>query len=278
MRNYGYRPLCEKNEQEAVAMLDVSVLPISQATTATFTDLYFQHTFLFFIQVGSKRVLCPVNGELIGYAEDVMIFPPGSMVTMENRPVLGDDYRATGVCFPHRMIETVFPKGNTNSEPTGIQRVQDGAGQSLQILSAVQATLNDAALPEPIRQHRLLEPLIWLKANGIHLSPHEEEEPLSQVRRLIQTDLSHPWRAIEVANHFAMSEATMRRWLAKSGQGFSKILRNTRLEHGLSLLQSTDISILEIALRCGFKTPSHFSDSFKQRFGIKPSEIRTVEG
>lgn len=259
-------------------MLKVSVLPISQATTATFTDLYFQHTFLFFIQVGSKRVLCPINGELIGYAKDVMIFPPGSMVTLENRPVLGNDYRATGVCFSHRMIETVFSKGKSTPEPTGIQILRDGADQSLQILSAVQATLNDTALPDPIRQHRLLEPLIWLKYNGIYLSPYEEERALSKVRRLIETDLSHPWRSNEVASHFAISEATMRRWLAKSGQGFSKILQNTKLEHGLSLLQSTDMPIVDIALSCGFKAPSHFSDSFKRRFGIKPSQIRKVGG
>ncbi|MEM9003785.1 MAG: AraC family transcriptional regulator [Cyanobacteria bacterium P01_F01_bin.86] len=273
-----YRLPTQKNDQpEASQTLAVSVVPISQATTATFTDLYFQHTFLFFIQVGSKRVLCPINGELLGHAEEVMIFPPGSMVTMENRPVLDDDYRATGVCFPHAMIETVFADEKSKSEPVGIQIVQACAAQSRPILHTIQATLNDPELPEPIRQHRLLEPLIWLKYKGIHLSPHEEEKPLSKVRRLIETDLSYPWRSHEVADYFAISEATMRRWLAKSGQGFSKILQNTRLEHGLSLLQSTDIPISEIALNCGFKAPSHFSDSFRKRFGIKPSEIRKVE-
>ena len=256
---------------------DVSMLSISQATTATFTDLYFQHTFLFFIQVGSKRVLCPINGELIGHSNDVMIFPPGSMVTLENRPVLDADYRATGICFPHHMIKAVFSNKNSNTEPIGIQLVPDCADQSLQVLNTIEATLNDSKLPAPIRQHRLLEPLIWLKYNGIYLSPQEEEKPLSNVRRLIETDLSHPWRSNEVAEHFAISEATMRRWLAKSGQGFSKILQNTRLEHGLSLLQSTDVPISDIALNCGFKTPSNFSDSFRKRFGIKPSEIRKIE-
>ena len=252
-----------------------SIMPISQATTATFVDLYFQHTFLVFIQVGSKRVLCTSHSELIGHAGDVMVFPPGSLVTLENRPVLGADYRATGVCFPDHMIKTVFTSGPPKSESTRIQMVQ--GGQSPPILDTIQATLKDSKMPEPIRQHRLLEPLIWLKHNGIHLSPQEEENPLSKVRRLIETDLGHPWRSTEVADHFAISEATMRRWLAKAGQGFSKILQNTRLEHGLSLLQSTDIPISAIALDCGFKTPSHFSDSFKKRFGIKPSEIRKVE-
>ncbi|MEO0868169.1 MAG: AraC family transcriptional regulator [Cyanobacteria bacterium J06642_11] len=170
--------------------------------------------------MGSKRVICPINGELIGYAKEVMIFPPGSIATLENRPVLDADYRAVGVCFPHHMIESVFSD------------------------------------------------------EGYH---YQDENPLSKIRRLIETDLGHPWRSNEVAEHFSISEATMRRWLAKSGQGFSKILQNTRLEHGLSLLQSTDIAIAEIALDCGFKSPSHFSDSFKKRFGIKPSQIRKLE-
>lgn len=262
---------------KAVTNPGVSILSISQATTATFTDLYFHHTFLFFIQVGSKRVLCPLNGELVGQPEDVMICPPGSMVTMENRPVLDDDYRAMGVCFPHHMIEAVFTNEKATTESAGIQIIKAYSDQSGQILSTLQATVNDTKLPEPIRQHRFLEPLIWLKHRGIYLSPHEDEKPLSKVRKLIETDLSHPWRSNEVADCFAISEATMRRWLAKSGQSFSKILQNTRLEHGLSLLQTTDISVSAIAVNCGFKTPSHFADSFKKRFGIKPSEIRKVE-
>ncbi len=248
---------------------------ISQATTATFTDLYFKNTFLFFIQVGSKRVLCPVNGELTGQAGDVMVFPTGSMVTLENRPMLTERYRATGVCFPQAMISTVFAREAVPPAPTGIQVVRNRSCR--QILSMIRATLNDSELPEPIQQHRLLEPLIWLKYHGIYLTPYVEETPLSRVRQLIETDLSHPWRSHEVAEHFAMSEATLRRWLAKSGQGFAKILQNTRLEHGLSLLQSTDFPIADIALDCGFKTPSHFSESFKKRFGIQPSAIRQLE-
>ncbi|MEM8611699.1 MAG: AraC family transcriptional regulator [Cyanobacteria bacterium P01_H01_bin.105] len=262
---------------ETSTLADVSILSISQATTATFTDFYFQHTFLVFIQVGSKRVLCPINGELIGHAENVMIFPPGSMVTLENRPVLGNDYRATGVCFPQHMIEAVFFNEKSRAKPVGIQILQNCSDQALKMLDTIQTTLKDKKVPGPIRRHRLLEPLIWLKYSGIQLSPHEDEKPLSKVRRLIETDLSHPWRSSEVADYFSISESTMRRWLAKSGQGFAKTLQNTRLEHGLSLLQSTDIPISEIALNCGFKTPSHFSDSFRKRFGIKPSEIRKLE-
>lgn len=66
----------------------VSIFPITQATTATFTELYFRLTFFFFIQRGSKYVLCPTQGEVLGEEGDLMIFPPGSMVTVAERPSL----------------------------------------------------------------------------------------------------------------------------------------------------------------------------------------------
>lgn len=156
----------------------------------------------------------------------------------------------------------------------GVQIVRTAENDPSHILKLIQDTLDNDALPDSIRDHRLLEPLLWLREQGFQLPTQVEDDPISQVRGLIESDLSHSWIAEEVAEHFAMSEATMRRWLSKGGQGFAKILLHTRLEHGLSLLQTTDAQVSEIALDCGFKTPSHFSDAFRKRFGIKPKEIR----
>lgn len=252
----------------------VSIYPITQATSATFTELYFRLTFLFFIQRGSKYVLHPTQGEMIGEEGDLMIFPPGSMVTMENRPVMNNNYRALGVCFTHDLVDSIFsdvPKAEINQ---GVQIVRAQQHHPSDILTLIETTLNHEGLPEMIKQHRLIEPLLWLKGKGFNLPTQIEENPISEVRMLIETDLSHSWTAEEVASHFAMSEATMRRWLSKTGQGFAKILLHARLERGLSFLQTTDAQISEIALDCGFKTPSHFSEAFRKRFGIKPKDIR----
>lgn len=86
----------------------VSIFHISQATNATFADLYFRLTFFFFIEQGSKQVEAPTQGQMLGEEGDLMIFPPGSMVTMVNRPVLGADYRALGVCFTHDLVDAVY--------------------------------------------------------------------------------------------------------------------------------------------------------------------------
>lgn len=254
----------------------VSVLPITQATAATFSDLYIALTLLVFVQAGTKRVVCPLAGEVIGEAGDLLVFPPGSLVTLENRPVLNACYRAAGVCFSDEMVEAVSEPPVSPRRPQGIRILRAATHRPLDMLAQIEATLADEALAAPIRRHRLLEPLVWLRHHGIDLQATDADQPLSRVRRLIETDLSRTWRAADVARHFAMSEATLRRWLAQSGGGFARILHNTRLERGLTLLQTTDRPISHIALDCGFKTPSHFSDAFRQRFGLMPRAIRSA--
>ena len=232
----------------------VSTLTITQATAATFSDLFISQTFLCFIRSGTKRVVCPINGEMIASAGDLFIFPPGSIVTLENRPLLDADYRADGVYFSRDLIGMAFGD-HPQRFGSAIQIVREAPNNPLDILHLIHETLGNRDLPDPIRHH----------AN-----------PLAKLRRLIEADPGHRWRVSEVAGSFAMSEATFRRWLAKSGHGFSKIMHNVRLEIGLTLLQTTDLQVSQIALECGFSTPSHFADSFKKRFGIKPMAIRSA--
>ncbi|MEM6547992.1 MAG: AraC family transcriptional regulator [Pseudomonadota bacterium] len=258
----------------ALAMDEVARHPITQATTATFADLYLRVAFLFFIQTGSKEMRTP-SETFVAEEGGLLVCPPGSMVTMENRPVLGRSYRAVGLSFPDPMVRAVFAGGSSRTAGNSIQLLRGAEHQPMDILPIIEETLHNQSLPPVIKQNRLAEPLLWLKAKGLHLSVPCQEAPMSRVRRLIETDLSHPWRASEAAQHLAMSEPTLRRVLANGGQGFAKILLHTRLERGLGLLQTSEVAISEIALRCGFKTPSHFSDAFRKRFGIRPREIRS---
>jgi len=254
------------------------IFTITQATRAVFTDLYFKDTFLFFIQSGEKHVQAPQQEPLVGKAGDLIIFARGSMVTMENRPVVNDDYRAIAVGYSQEAVDRVFT-GQVARGGAGVPRVQVLSNQKddfSTVLQLTRDTLADHNIPDAIKQHRLREPLIWLKSVGVDLPTGKEDNPIHQLRQLIETDLSFPWSSVEVASRLNMSEATLRRRLASSGQGFAKILMHTRLERGLTLLQTTDLQIAQIALECGFKTPSHFSDSFRKRFQLRPKEIRQV--
>jgi AraC-like DNA-binding protein len=53
-----------------------------------------------------------------------------------------------------------------------------------------------------------------------------------------------------------------------------KWLLERRLQHSATLLQSTGMSVTEVALHCGFEDLSHFSKAFKEKYGHSPSSYR----
>lgn len=56
--------------------------------------------------------------------------------------------------------------------------------------------------------------------------------------------------------------------------GFKKYLVYTKLTISENLLCTTDKSISDIALDCGFNDSNYFSTVFKQRYGIPPLKYR----
>ena len=51
-------------------------------------------------------------------------------------------------------------------------------------------------------------------------------------------------------------------------------LTHLRLTAATELLVSTDLPITEIALACGYKSPSYFTKQFKERVGLSPRDYR----
>lgn len=78
-----------------------------------------------------------------------------------------------------------------------------------------------------------------------------------------------------VAPHFSMSRASLVRKLAAEGRSFRQLLTQVRMSHALTLLQRA-FSPLEVALACGYDSPSRFAARFKQEFGLTPYQyLRT---
>lgn len=51
-------------------------------------------------------------------------------------------------------------------------------------------------------------------------------------------------------------------------------LLERRLERAARLLATTELSVTEVVLECGFESPAHFSRAFRKRFGRAPSKHR----
>lgn len=63
-----------------------------------------------------------------------------------------------------------------------------------------------------------------------------------------------------------------------AGQSPADFYRNLRLDRARNLLGTTDLTLLEVATACGFGSVSHFSKSFRARFGAPPAGLRRRTG
>ncbi len=81
----------------------------------------------------------------------------------------------------------------------------------------------------------------------------------------------------KVADALCMSVRYLHKIFHGSDDSVCKFLRSTRLDLARSALanpQTSRLQIREVAYRCGFRSQTHFSSAFKQRFQISASEWR----
>lgn len=81
----------------------------------------------------------------------------------------------------------------------------------------------------------------------------------------------------KICEQLAMSESTLRRKLKSEGTTIQEVKDQVKLGLGLHLLQTTQHSIGYIAQQCGYHSQSRFTQRFKGRFGLTPSELRNTK-
>ncbi len=99
---------------------------------------------------------------------------------------------------------------------------------------------------------------------------------LNKVIAIIHGNIENSdFNAISLAKELAISDSQLYRKLkAISNTSPSVFIRKIRLEKAKELLQTTDLTIAEIAYTTGFNDPSWFSRVFKEEFKISPKEFR----
>jgi len=78
-----------------------------------------------------------------------------------------------------------------------------------------------------------------------------------------------------VCKHAGMSERSLRRhFKADVGLAWEDYRRRARLLDAIALLSDTDVAIGDIAMRCGFESPSAFAKAFRLAIGEAPRDYR----
>lgn len=78
----------------------------------------------------------------------------------------------------------------------------------------------------------------------------------------------------QLAESMELSTHTLRRRLKEEGHSFQEIKDNLRRGRAIQLLQSSNVSIADIAEDLGFSEPAAFTRAFKKWTGLPPAEFR----
>ncbi|MBM2576613.1 GlxA family transcriptional regulator [Jannaschia sp. Os4] len=101
---------------------------------------------------------------------------------------------------------------------------------------------------------------------------------LSQVIKEMETNIEEPVSPSVLAAEVGMStrqlERLFRRYLNRSPKRYYMDLR---LGKARNLLMQTDMSIINVALACGFTSPSHFSKCYRAHYGTTPYRERGAQ-
>ena len=102
---------------------------------------------------------------------------------------------------------------------------------------------------------------------------------LSQVIQMMEANVEDPLSPADLADQVGMStrqlERLFRRYLNRSPKRYYMELR---LQKARNLLMQTDMSVINVALACGFASPSHFSKCYRAHYSTTPYRERGTQG
>ena len=85
----------------------------------------------------------------------------------------------------------------------------------------------------------------------------------------------HKLSLAEIAQHVYLNRTYISQlFTSQLGINFTNYLESIRMQKACELLQSTDLSVTEIAAATGYTSQSYFTKVFKKRQGIGPLQYR----
>lgn len=253
------------------------------------------------IIVDHELVLIVAGNGLLRTRDAETPFKPGTLLFI--RPFVPHAFESTGNVGEHLAIHFDFranvpPRGRDLDQRSPYRVVLSG-GLDLPaahqcspgdvvydaIMNLVDAGPVDAPLVNVAQRGHLLRVLATLLK--VPQSPNNgvaddlaaaDQHNMARVNRAIQqmsTKLASPWDAASLAAVAGLSPSHFTR-LFRRRTGYTPMtyLRRRRIDAARALLADVDLSIKEIAARCGFDDPYHFSKVFHQIDGLSPSVYR----
>jgi len=101
------------------------------------------------------------------------------------------------------------------------------------------------------------------------------EKRLQKVVQLMEHNVEAPLRLSDLANQVGLSPRHLERlFTVYLNTTPARFYKKIRLKKAHTLVTSTHVSLIEIAIACGFVTAPTFSQAYKAEFGETPTQVR----
>ena len=128
---------------------------------------------------------------------------------------------------------------------------------------------------------KVLELLLVLSGMEVSREKHlteyrsEQVEIIRQVHDQLIEYLEQRCSIESLSKQYLMNPTTLKNMFKEIyGTSIAAHIREHRMEAAAQLLQSTDLSVADVARKVGYDSQSRFSDTFKRHFGVLPKEYR----
>ncbi len=172
--------------------------------------------------------------------------------------------------LPAPLAELIPPSG-------GMRRAFQGMLDEL-----AEPQLGSRAMAESLMKQWLILLLRHLAGKEDTRLPWLRAARDSRLAPAVAAMLAHPERNLDVSDLAALAGMSRSSFVARFGEIFGQpphaFLTDCRLQEAARLLRETDLPVKAVASRVGYNSRSHFSRTFKDRFGCDPTLWRQETG
>ena len=113
------------------------------------------------------------------------------------------------------------------------------------------------------------------KSDSVEISDGDKDF-MARLQKVLFANISDTDLSSEIlADKLFMSKSQLNRKVKSiTGLDTATYVRQSRMSFAKKLIAAGDMSIGDIVMRCGFESPSYFTKTFKQYFGVTPSQYR----
>ncbi|HEY3376125.1 MAG TPA: helix-turn-helix transcriptional regulator [Armatimonadota bacterium] len=211
----------------------------------------------------------------------LLLIKPGDLHADVSRP--GDrffaiQFRLQRQAYPEEsiplLIEQIAPAQQVlNAEGLTLWPLLRQMEEEMRVADETSAMVQDALLREffwrTVRAipRELISPLFQQSSSAQHW--------LRSLNQLFCAHRHHHLTLTEMAEAMQVSERTLTsRCRELLNDSPSRAFMRYKMEHAMSLLTQSTMTVKEISYTLGFANPYHFSRAFKMHFGVPPSKYR----